>query len=153
MAGADLKISELTVADALDGTENVPMVQAANTRRATARNVANLALNTEGLTVTGGAGITSKDLGTISSGTLTPDPAARPQQHYVNNGAHTLAPGATAGSYLLDITNGASAGAITTSGWTKVVGGSGFDTTSGHAFRCYCSIGAAGSLLSVQAMQ
>jgi len=147
----DLKISELAVAGALDGNEAVPLVQATNTRRASARNVADLAINTEGLTVTGGGGITSKDLGTISAGTVTPDPAARPMQHYVNGGAHTLAPSATAGSYLLDITNGSGAGAITTTGWTKVAGS--FDTTSGHAFRCYCSIGQAGSLLSVQAMQ
>jgi hypothetical protein len=147
----DLKISELAAAGALDGTELSPIVQATNTRRSTTRDIADLAINTEGLTVTGGAGITSKDLGTVSSGTLTPDPAARPQQHYINGGAHTLAPSATAGSYLLDITNSASAGAITTTGWTKVAGT--FDTTSGHAFRCYCSIGPAGSLLSVQAMQ
>lgn len=147
----DLKISELAVAGVLDGNEAVPMVQATSTRQASTRMVADLAINTEGLTVTGGASITSKDLGTVSSGTATPDPAARPQQHYINGGAHTLAPSATAGSYLLDITNSGSAGAITTTGWTKVAGS--FDTTSGHAFRCYCSIGPAGSLLSVQAMQ
>jgi len=149
--GADLKISELTAASTLDGTELSPLVQATNTRRSSTRDIADLAINTAGLTVTGGGGSTSKDLGTVSSGTLTPDPAARPMQHYINGGAHTLAPSATAGSYLLDVTNSASAGAITTTGWNKVVGS--FDTTSGHAFRCYCSIGSAGSLLSVQAMQ
>jgi hypothetical protein len=149
---ADLKISELAVAGALDGSEDVPMVQMTNTRRSATRDIADLAINTEGQTVTGGGGITSKDLGTVSSGTLTPDPAARPMQHYINGGAHTLAPSATTGSYLIDITNSASAGAITTSGWTKVAGDT-FDTTNGHRFRCYCTIGPAGSLLSVQAMQ
>jgi hypothetical protein len=148
----DLKISELADAGPLAGDELLPMVQLAGTRKKTSRDIADLAINTEGQTVTGGAGITSKDLGTVSSGTLTPDPAARPQQHYINGGAHALAPSATAGSYLLDVTNSASAGAITTTGWTKVSGDP-FDTTSGHAFRCYCSIGPAGSLLSVQAMQ
>lgn len=148
----DLKISELANAGTLTGTELTPMVQLSSTRKKTTRDIADLAINTEGQTVTGGAGITSKDLGTVGSGTLTPDPAARPQQHYVNGGGHALAPSATPGSYLLDITNSASAGAITTAGWTKV-GGDPFDTTSGHAFRCYCSIGPAGSLLSVQAMQ
>ena len=102
--------------------------------------------------ITGGARVTSLSLGTITSGTVTPDPGDRPLQHYTNNGAHTLAPGTDAGSYLLDITNGASAGAITTSGWTKKVGDA-FTTTNGHKFRCSCTIGNAGSLLVVQAMQ
>lgn len=101
--------------------------------------------------ITGGGIVTSSSLGTISSGTVTPDPGDRPLQHYTNNGAHTLGVSANAGSILLDITNGASAGAITTSGFTKVVGS--FTTTNGHKFRCQVSIGNAGSLLSIQAMQ
>lgn len=123
-----------------------------NDGRTTAGDLSDLALKTEGLTETGGAGVTSKDLGTISSGTVTPNPSNRKLQHYVNNGAHTLAPGAVTGWYHLDITNDASAGAITTSGWTKVKGDS-FTTTNGHKFRCYASIGNAGSLLFVNAMQ
>lgn len=109
-------------------------------------------LNVADQTVTGGANVTSLSLGTIGSGTVTPDPGDRPMQHYTNNGAHTLAPGAVVGYYVLDITNGASAGAITTSGWTKVAGDS-FTTTNGNKFRCSCSIGNGGSLLSVQALQ
>lgn len=109
-------------------------------------------LDVEDQALTGGARVTSKDLGTVTSGTLTPDPGDRPMQHYTNNGAHTLAPGTNAGSYLLDITNAASAGAITTSGWTKVVGAA-FTTTNGHKFRCACSVGNGGSLLIVQALQ
>lgn len=109
-------------------------------------------LDVEDQTLTGGARVTSKSLGTITTGTVTPDPGDRPQQHYTNGGAHTLAPGANAGSYLLDITNNSSAGAITTSGWTLVEGDD-FTTTNGHKFRCHCSIGEAGSLLSVKAFQ
>lgn len=109
-------------------------------------------LNTEDQTLTGGARITSKDLGGISTGTLTLDPGDRPLQHYVNNGAHTLSPGSNTGSFLLDITNGASAGAITLTGWTKVAGDA-FTTASGNKFRLHCSIGNGGSLLIVQAMQ
>lgn len=101
--------------------------------------------------VTGGARVTSDALGTVSSGTTTLDPGNRPLQDLTNNGAFTLAPGANTGSILLDVTNGASAGAITLSGWTKVVGA--FDTTNTHKFRCACSIGAAGSLIVIQAMQ
>lgn len=109
-------------------------------------------LDAEDQALTGGARVTSKDLGTVTSGTLTPDPGDRPLQHYTNNGAHTLAPGANAGSYLLDITNGASAGALTASGWTKVVGDA-FTTTNGHKFRCAASVANGGSLLIVQALQ
>lgn len=109
-------------------------------------------LDVEDQTVTGGATVTSKSLGTVSSGTTTLDMGDRPLQHYTNNGAHTLAPGTPTGSILLDITNGASAGAITTSGFTKVSGDS-FTTTSGHKFRCAVSVGNGGSLLQVQALQ
>lgn len=109
-------------------------------------------LGVEDQALTGGVIVTSKSLGTISSGTVTPDPGDRPQQHYTNNGAHTLAPSSNAGSILLDITNDASAGAITTSGFTKVAGDP-FTTTNGHKFRCHISIGSAGSLLQVQALQ
>jgi hypothetical protein len=109
-------------------------------------------LNAADQSVTGGARVTSLSLGTITTGTLTLDPGDRPLQHYTNNGAHTLAPGSNTGSIILDITNGASAGAITTSGWTKVTGDA-FTTTNAHKFRCFCSIGDTGSLLVVQAMQ
>lgn len=112
----------------------------------------NAKLNVEDQTLTGGARVTSKDLGTLSTGTLTLDPGDRPLQHYTNNGAHTLAPGTNSGSFLLDVTNGASAGAITMSGWTKVAGDA-FTTTSGHKFRLHCSIGAGGSMVVVQGLQ
>lgn len=103
-------------------------------------------------TITGGAHVTSLDLGTITSGTVTPDPGDRPMQHYTNGGAHTLAPGSNPGTYVLDIVNNSSAGAITVSGWTKVAGDP-FTTNGGDAFRCHCSVGNAGSLIVVQAMQ
>lgn len=107
-------------------------------------------LNTADQVVTGGALITTLDLGTKSSGTLTPDPGARPVQRVIDGGAFTLAPGSSYGSYRLDVTNNANAGAVTTSGWTKVVGA--FDTTNGHKFMCFCNISELGSLLSIQTM-
>ena len=109
-------------------------------------------LDTEDQVLTGGAVVVVKDLGTITTGTLTPDPGDRPMQRYVNNGAHTLAPGTKVGCYLLSIVNAASAGAITTSGWTKVAGDS-FTTTNAHKFRCHASIDGDGSVLQIQAMQ
>jgi hypothetical protein len=102
--------------------------------------------------VTGGVRVTSLDLGTpAAASTVTLDPGDRPLQHLTNNAAFTLAPGANSGSMILDITNGASAGAITTSGWTKVVGA--FATTNGYKYRCSCSVGNGGSLLTIQALQ
>lgn len=108
-------------------------------------------LDVEEQVITGGARVTSKDLGTITTGTTTLDPGDRPLQHCINGGAFTLAPGANGGSILLDITNNGSAGAITVSGWTKVVGA--FTTTNAHKFRCHGSIGNAGSLLTIQPLQ
>jgi hypothetical protein len=102
--------------------------------------------------VSGGARVVTFDNGTKATGTFTPDPGNGQHQKATNNGAHTLAPGSNYGSYWLDYTNGASAGAITTSGWTKVVGDS-FTTTNGHKFACAAHISELGSLLIVQAMQ
>lgn len=111
-----------------------------------------LQAGTEDQTISGGARVTVKDLGSKSSGTVTPDPGDRPHQKYTNTGAHTLAPGSNYGDYYLDIINGSGAGAITTTGWTKVSGDS-FTTTNGHKFRCGCSVTADGSTLVVLALQ
>lgn len=111
------------------------------------------ALATADQVLTGGFRVTPLQIGggTVTSGTVTPDPGDRALQYYTNGGAHTLAPGSNNGSYILDITNNASAGAITTSGWTKVVGA--FTTTNAAKFRCTCSVGNAGSLLTIQGLQ
>jgi hypothetical protein len=109
-------------------------------------------LAVENQTLTGGVTVTSKSLGTVTTGTLTLDMGDRPLQHYTNGGAHTLAPGSVTGSALIDITNDGSAGAITTSGWT-MVSGDAFTTTNGHKFRCHASVGNGGSLLIVEALQ
>ena len=101
--------------------------------------------------ITGGSRVTPLALGTITTGTVTLDPGDCPLQSYTNGGAHTLAPGSNTGYIFLDITNNGSAGAITTAGWTKVVGS--FATTNGYKYRCGCSISTAGSLLTIQAMQ
>jgi hypothetical protein len=110
-------------------------------------------LDTADQVVTGGARVTPLEIGggTVSSGTVTPDPGDRPIQYYTNGGAHTLAPGSNKGSYILEITNNASAGAITTSGWTKVTGS--FTTTNGHKFHCSCIVGQGYSSLNILALQ
>lgn len=108
-------------------------------------------LDTADQTVTGGVRVTPLDGGTKSSGTFTPDPGDRPIQYIVNGGAFTLAPGSNKGTYLLEVTNNASAGAITTSSWTKVDGE--FTTTNGDKFLCFCAITQTYSYLSIVALQ
>lgn len=99
------------------------------------------------------AGFTSASVsaGTKSSGTYTFDPTVGAVQHATNGGAHTFAPPATMGAWMLDYVNNASAGALTTSGWTKVDGDP-FTTTNGNSFRCMLSVGNQGSYLSVKRM-
>jgi hypothetical protein len=109
-------------------------------------------LDSAGQSLSGGARVVTYDNGTKSSGTFTPDPGNGPNQKATNNGAHTLAPGTNYGSYYLDYTNGSSAGAITTSGFTKVTGDS-FDTTNAHKFKCHITVSEIGSTLNVLAMQ
>ena len=140
----------VTNGNGASGNPTVALSSGAQASLALADSAAQLTV--EDQVLTGGARVTSKSLGTVSSGTLTPDPGDRPLQHYTNGGAHTLAPGSNTGSYLLDITNNSSAGAITASGWTKVSGDA-FTTVDGDKFRCHCSVGDAGSYLVVGALQ
>jgi hypothetical protein len=95
---------------------------------------------------------TSFDGGTVSTGTYTPTSVDGNVQHYANNGAHTLAPPANPGTFLIEIVNGASAGAITTSGFTKVSGDA-FTTTNGHKFQCSITRTNSTSHLNIKAMQ
>lgn len=74
-----------------------------------------------GQNLTGGFSATSYSAGSKTTGTFTPDPTLGNIQHYTNGGAHTLAPPSSACTIILECTN-ASAGAITTSGFTIVDG-------------------------------
>jgi hypothetical protein len=69
-------------------------------------------------TIMAGFGITPNSAGTKSSGTFTPDPTVGNYQYATNNGAHTLAAPANDCALTILYTNGASAGAITFSGFT-----------------------------------
>jgi hypothetical protein len=86
-------------------------------------------------TLTGGYTTTAVDDGTKSSGTYTPSPAGGNMKRIVNGGAFTLAAPTASGDYtiVIQITNNASAGAITTTGFNRVVGDV-FTTTDGHDF-------------------
>lgn len=98
--------------------------------------------------LTAGFTSTSKDQGTKSSGTFTPAFATGNIQHCTNGGAFTLGVPTGNGTMILDISNNASAGTITTSSWSLVTGDA-FTTTNGHTFRCHISRGNVGSHLHV----
>jgi hypothetical protein len=66
-------------------------------------------------TVSGGANVTAQSL---TTGNITVDCGSRPLQFITNNGAFTITAPANDGSCMLLVTNGASAGAITFSGFS-----------------------------------
>jgi hypothetical protein len=103
-------------------------------------------------TLTAGYSNTDYDAGTKSSGTYTPDPDDGNQQYCVNGGAFTLAPPSNTCTMTVHITNNGSAGAITTSGFTKVVGDD-FTTTDTDEFICYITKTNSRSVLNVVALQ
>ncbi len=76
------------------------------------------ALDVADQTVSGGANVTSDNLGTITMGTTTIDCGVRPLQYFTNGGASTLAAPAADGSCIVLMTNNGSAGAITFSGFS-----------------------------------
>ena len=99
-----------------------------------------------------GYSATPYNAGTKSSGTFTPDEANGNMQYCVNGGAFTLAPPTNNCTLIIQITNNASAGAITTSGFTKVTG-SAPTTTNGDDFLGYVTKINGFSHLAWQALQ
>ena len=92
--------------------------------------------------------------GTISSGTVTPAPATGEEnfQTLTNGGAFTLAPPAGNCSVVIQVTNNASAGAITTSGFTLVDGDT-ISTTDDDNFFFFIVKCGSFSSLTVKALQ
>lgn len=88
--------------------------------------------------LTAGYTTTAVDDGTRSSGVYTPTPAGGNMKRIINGGAFTLAAPTAAGDYtlIIQITNSATAGAITLSGFNRSSGDS-FTTTNGHDFFVY----------------
>lgn len=86
-------------------------------------------------TVTVGFKATAHDLGTVSTGTVTPDPANGNFQRLVNAGGFTLSTPSATGDYQIVIqdTNNASAGAITAAGFSSTTGIA-LTTTNGDDF-------------------
>jgi hypothetical protein len=86
-------------------------------------------------TLTAGFAHTVDNDGTQSTGTYTPDQDGGNMKRIVNGGAFTLAPPTDDCCIIVQITNNASAGAITTSGFSGVFGDA-FTTTDGDDFIC-----------------
>jgi hypothetical protein len=103
-------------------------------------------------TLTAGFSCTPYNAGTKSSGTFTPDEANGNFQYCTNGGAHTLAPPTNNCTLIIQITNNGSAGAITTSGFTKV-SGTAPTTTNGDDFFAFITKCNGFSHLSWQALQ
>lgn len=92
------------------------------------------------------------DIGTVSSGTETPDPENGQFQTLTNGGAFTLAPTTKVCSFRVKITNNASAGAITTSGF-DIVAGDSLTTANGDKFYAFINCDASDSVLTIEALQ
>lgn len=103
-------------------------------------------------TLTRGFNASEYDAGTKTTGTFTPDPANGNFQKAVNGGAHTLAPPGSSCSIAIQYTNNGSAGAITTSGFTKRTGDT-LTTVNGDDFLCFITRVNGFSHLHVQALQ
>lgn len=108
--------------------------------------------NGQTATLAKGFATTPYNAGTKSSGTYTPAESDGSFQYATNNGAHTLAPPTNNTTLVIQYTNGASAGAITTSGFTEVSGES-FTTTNGDDFMCFITKNNGFSTLHVRALQ
>ena len=96
----------------------------------------NALLSNTAATLSVGYKFTAYNLGTVSSGTVTPDAANGNNQYLTNNGAFTLAAPAADSNIDLDVLNGASAGSITFSGFTvSAVVGDALTTTNTNRFK------------------
>jgi hypothetical protein len=86
--------------------------------------------------ITAGYTLTPGNLGTISTGTTTLNPATANYQYYTNAGAHTIAAPSSDCAIDVLVTNSATAGAITLSGFTAPTGGGGdtYATTNGNRY-------------------
>ena len=117
----------------------------------------NVVYNNASVNLTAGYTATADaSIGTVASGTVTPSQALGDYHTLTNNGAFTLNPPsltapANSASGVIEVYNGASAGTITLTSWTKVNGS--FDTTAGHLFQCDYCVTPRGSSLNIRAMQ
>ncbi|CAM5399076.1 hypothetical protein AFEL58S_02006 [Afipia felis] len=103
-------------------------------------------------TITGGFVASSYPTGSLSGGTFKPDPLHGNVQHATNDGAHAITPPDDPCSVVIQYTNGASAGALTTSGFSKVTGAS-YALAAGNKFLMFVTRSKDASHLHIQALQ
>lgn len=104
-------------------------------------------------TLAAGYDVTTHNAGSKSSGTYTPAPSDGSNLvRITNDGAFTLAPPASDCTMVIEVTNGSSAGAITTSSFTKVEVDD-YVTTDTHKFLFFITRVNGSSLLTVKALQ
>ncbi len=115
---------------------------------------------TSGLTITGSTtastfgGVTTAavDDGTYTGGTYTPPTTGGNMRFVTNNGAFTLAaPSGGSFTMVILVINGASAGAITLTGFNKTTGS--FTTTNANNFFVYITVCNGYKLANVVALQ
>jgi hypothetical protein len=109
-------------ADTITFTVDLSSYLLAATAAATYQLIGNYLESDATANLTAGFTATAFDAGTKTTGTFTLDPTEGNIQRCVNGGAFTLAPPASDCSMVLKVTNNASAGTITTSGFTMVSG-------------------------------
>lgn len=112
-----------------------------------------LYVNITGETITGGITYTSENLGTVSSGTVTLSASTSNIKRLINGGAFTLAaPSSGDFSCVLQITNNASAGIVTLSGFTTTSGDD-LTVTNGDDFMLFVTRVNGFIHLHIQALQ
>lgn len=103
-------------------------------------------------TLTAGFSSTAANDGTKSSGTYTIASSGSNYKTIVGGGAFTLAPASTVSSIIIQLTNNASAGAVTLTGWTATSGDD-LSTVNAADFLLYCTTIGSFSHLHIQALQ
>lgn len=151
--GTKLNANLDTLDDLLDGTTAIAPNLTAGSWKVGGTAVPGFPLTDSASdTLAKGFDVTSHNAGTKSSGTFTPAPADANLQYCVNGGAFTLAPPASDCTIIIQMTNNASAGTVTTSGFTKVTGDT-LTTTNGDDFMCFIARVNGFSVLNVVALQ
>ncbi len=131
LAGAVLSTTELNY---VDGVTSAIQTQL-NAKVSAASPTFTGTVGIPAATVADSVTTTADNDGTISSGTYTPTPSGGNMKYIVNNGAFTFAAPTASGDYTLvvQMTNSASAGTVTFSGFNKTSGAA-LTTTSGDDF-------------------
>tara|TARA_R100000005_G_C4970441_1_gene183645 strand:- start:338 stop:1366 length:1029 start_codon:yes stop_codon:yes gene_type:complete len=154
--GTDPSYGQVPLASAVSGTLPIANGGTGSTSAADARTAigaeaadADILKADTADVLTAGFAASVHDLGTISSGTTTLDEANGNLQKCVNGGAFTLAPPSNSCTIVLQVTNNASAGSVTTSGFTLTDGDT-ISTGNGDDFFFYVTVVGSFSHLTVK---